>query len=371
MRELYKITLFLFFFGLNQISSQILDPIDFGFEETSIADWTQTIGFTEETSIVASGLKSMKATLHYPLSNSPKLQTYRNSGTSNGTFALTEGNYNATVMVYLEGEVPSGLIISPTAAPVFPTFTLDGVAKNQWVKLTVPFTVALGEEQLNNWVIIQFTGLPSSGSGTVYIDDIKIEPEINEVIPYVSKIETIENAFLNLDTGKYNLALNVWVDADATMSSFHTYIDEPFTVLKWDLTDVPKDQWVALNQDFVLETPAVNSNFKIQVNNSPEYGGGKGTFYIDGISVTNSALLITESTLGDIKIFPNPAKDLLNVWCPVNSKITIYSVQGNEINSITSTKDHFELPILNLSKGIYIIKFSFDGQVSTRKLVVE
>jgi hypothetical protein len=283
-KYIFLVSFLLLVFSANSASAQILDPVDFGFEETSVLDWTQVAGFEEETTIVTSGLKSMKADLTYPTSG-PKLQTYRGSGTSNGAFALSAGNYELSAMVYLVGDVPTGLKISPTSDPLFPTLSLAGITKGQWVKVTIPFTVSNTEVRSDVWVIIQLIGMPSSGSGTVYIDDIVIEGEVIEEVPSVTKIETVEGANLNLISGLYTISLNVWIDPNAEMSSFYTYIENPWTAIKWDFDGIAKGEWVTLNKDFILEAPVENSKFRIQVNKNPELGGGKGVFFIDDIEI--------------------------------------------------------------------------------------
>ena len=365
----YTLILVILLIGVSKITAQVLDPIDFGFEDTSIADWTQVAGFIEETSIVASGLKSMKADMTYPVS-SPKLQTYRNAATSNGTFQLSAGNYTVSVMVYLTGDVPTGLKISPTSTPIFSNFSFEGVAKNQWVKLELPFTVAPEEARNDAWLVIQFLGLPSSGSGTVYIDDITIIGEVVEKVPPITKIETLSNAYLNLTAGNYTISMNVWLDPSATITRFYTHIETPWTTLKWDLEGIAKGEWVRLNQDFTIENSASNAKFLIQASNNLEYGGGIGTFYIDDIEINLKSLSTTESKLKSFNMYPNPATNSLTIETQQVSDLKIYSIQGVLVKHQKGLKSNTTINLSNLSSGMYLVKLSSKGKYAIKKLII-
>lgn len=373
MKQFYNISLFglLFSFVCLNASAQILDANDFGFEGTSVADWTQVAGFTEEASIKSSGSKCMKASLNYPMS-SPKLQTYRNSNSSNGYFDLVAGDYTFSVMVYLVGDVPSGLKISPTSAPLFPNFSLQNVEKGKWVKLESTFTVTDAEAKTKAWVVINFTGMPNSGSGTVYIDDVYLEKEEEVVVPIITKIETIGDNNLTLEAKTYEVSLNIWLDNAATITQFYTNIEAPYQSILWDVSGVAKNQWVELKQEITVNETLVNSKFIVQVSANPELGGGTGTFYIDDIEIIDNSLSVDEYGLdSEYSIFPNPTAHNFSVKVPVKSKVYMYNALGKLVKNTQVSTSMSIIDISDLASGIYLVNIINEKNKVVKKLIIE
>lgn len=352
--KLYLLFTFTFLIGQTIVLAQriVTDAYDFGFEGTSVVDWTQVAGFESESAIVASGNKSMRASMNYP-QQSPKLQTFRESNSSNGTFDLVAGAYTLSVMVYLVGDVPSELKISPTSAPFMPNLSLQGVNKGEWVKLETTFTVAENEAKNDAWVVIQFLNTPDSGSGTVYIDDIVISgeeiPGVEE-IPSIVKIETLGDTNLNLTKGTYEISMSVWLDPAATIKSFYSNVEDPWASIKWDLEGIAKGEWVELNETFRLDDDAVDSKFIVQVNNNPEYGGGVGVFYLDNITIVKSKEAYEESDNFLIQTIGETCPDQNNGQIIITAKaIEDYIVEFNGQNYNFSN----ELSIENIAPETY------------------
>jgi len=80
-----------------------------------------------------------------------------------------------------------------------------------------------------------------------------------------------------------------------------------------------------------------------------------------------------ENTLDNhISVFPNPAKDVLNITTSSNQKII---AQLFDINGKLQIKQAIEasatIDLKTLTKGIYILKLNNNVQHITRKIVVE
>ncbi len=80
-----------------------------------------------------------------------------------------------------------------------------------------------------------------------------------------------------------------------------------------------------------------------------------------------------ENTLeNSISVFPNPAKDLLNIATSSTPKITaqLFDIEGKlQIEQVIESSATMNLK--SLSKGIYVLKLNNNTQHITRKIVVE
>jgi hypothetical protein len=101
---------------------------------------------------------------------------------------------------------------------------------------------------------------------------------------------------------------------------------------------------------------------------------------ITAASSTTSIAKNTSEENEAFKIYPNPAKDLLTVEITSASKqnnvangYAIYGVQGNEIIHNTlgtiSEKQKENIDISSLKPGMYFVKITVDGVVTTKKII--
>ena len=85
-----------------------------------------------------------------------------------------------------------------------------------------------------------------------------------------------------------------------------------------------------------------------------------------------SALSVSDLNKNDIKIFPNPVADTLNIDLPSElkgSKATIYSISGQKVTSFIQKETSFILDVSNYKAGIYFIRFDKEGKVTTFKIL--
>ena len=108
-----------------------------------------------------------------------------------------------------------------------------------------------------------------------------------------------------------------------------------------------------------------------------------GELYISDIStgsiyklLDNNALSLTEETLDQIKLYPNPIANELNIdfsnYNEPISSITIFNSQGKQIKTVDRTQENLQkIEVNNFSKGLYIIKIENKyGNQLIKKLVV-
>ncbi|SHK61266.1 T9SS type A sorting domain-containing protein [Epilithonimonas mollis] len=81
----------------------------------------------------------------------------------------------------------------------------------------------------------------------------------------------------------------------------------------------------------------------------------KGSAYIDNIKINDEVLAVSDINKANIKLYPNPVRDLLKINVPDNqniSEINVYNIAGQKLRTFTSQK---EINVESLSKGTYII----------------
>mgnify|MGYP003631040605 CR=1 FL=1 len=91
--------------------------------------------------------------------------------------------------------------------------------------------------------------------------------------------------------------------------------------------------------------------------------------------VSNTATLsISENELqAAISLYPNPAKDYISINTKNNleiSNVEIYSLLGQKVKSQRVSEDN-RVDVSSLSKGMYLMKISADGNSITKKIVIE
>ena len=72
----------------------------------------------------------------------------------------------------------------------------------------------------------------------------------------------------------------------------------------------------------------------------------------------------------DINIYPNPAKDVLNIYNAENANISIFDIVGKLViseNNISATQS---INISNLTKGTYFVTINRNNSVETQKIVI-
>lgn len=88
------------------------------------------------------------------------------------------------------------------------------------------------------------------------------------------------------------------------------------------------------------------------------------------ICVTTPSVSVDEqSTENSLKIFPNPANDMLNIDIKENAKLEIINVQGQIVDTRILTDKTNNLDISKLSGGVYTLRIRTEEGTTARKLV--
>ncbi|MCB4799650.1 carbohydrate-binding protein [Neotamlana laminarinivorans] len=71
----------------------------------------------------------------------------------------------------------------------------------------------------------------------------------------------------------------------------------------------------------------------------------------------------------NIKLYPNPANNLLYVTNAENSKISIYNILGTKVRQKDVIKNNEYIDLSGLKNGMYFVKISKDGTNSTQRII--
>jgi len=87
-----------------------------------------------------------------------------------------------------------------------------------------------------------------------------------------------------LAEGSYKISLKVYLDPANTMKGLQSIVQDPFTLLEWDISDLPRGEWVEISQIASFVTPPTKRfDLKIVAANNPDVTGAQ-TFYVDDYS---------------------------------------------------------------------------------------
>ena len=117
-----------------------------------------------------------------------------------------------------------------------------------------------------------------------------------------------------------------------------------------------------------FNSSAVNGNYDVRVNNS-----------IDGLLTLPAAFRIatgideTQNNFSSIHIYPNPAKELINISFEQQSSavtISIFDMTGRLSKYVNTNKKSTLMDVSDLENGIYFIAISGKDFTASRKLII-
>jgi len=112
------------------------------------------------------------------------------------------------------------------------------------------------------------------------------------------------------------------------------------------------------------------------VNCSNFVPGSVANYWVFGVSDTTVNMAETSAIAVDVKVYPNPAKSVLNIDFPanydmLNSTIEVINVNGKTSMQSTPVSHATQLDIKRLKPGLYIVKVQNNEALITRRLVVQ
>lgn len=98
-----------------------------------------------------------------------------------------------------------------------------------------------------------------------------------------------------------------------------------------------------------------------------------GTIFYDNLYLHKNTTLNTNSfEVASVKLYPNPATSVLNIEAAAAiEKVSIFNLLGQEVVSQTPNSNQTTLDVAQLQVGVYIVKASVNGNVSSTRFIKE
>lgn len=100
--------------------------------------------------------------------------------------------------------------------------------------------------------------------------------------------------------------------------------------------------------------------------------GTSGAHHItQGFQQPDLAVLSVEEYQNiDISVYPNPARDVINVSTSENTKLMVYDIQGKVVRTFDIFSSQTTIDVSELSRGTYTLVFEANGSIANRMKIV-
>lgn len=142
--------------------------------------------------------------------------------------------------------------------------------------------------------------------------------------------------------------------------------NEPLVTGQWKKVEIPMSFFTGIGFASTNFFQWKCSPFNDSVDNA-------GYVYVDNIMLTTTSQLAnTTFNASNVKLYPIPAKDLLNIEAPsIVERVAIYNTLGQEVLNEVTNNELVSVNVSSLTSGIYVIKATIDGTVSSTKFIKE
>ncbi|WP_118974511.1 T9SS type A sorting domain-containing protein [Taibaiella koreensis] len=267
--------------------------------------------------------------------------------------------------------------------------TYNGTSRNFVARLTGPDNIKTGALTVGNFcqnpaVAVSFTVTGTINSGNVFTAQLSdasgsfsspvaigtlsgtASGTINAMLPsntpsgtgYRIRVVSSSPALTGSDNGEDISITNVAPAViQRTSNTLSTIL--PYATYQWirNNASIPG----ATNSTY---TVTANGSYQVAVTNT---GGCKDTS--DVFTVTNLSLDEREQLAQQVRLYPNPAKDMIHIQSPVKVNVAITGIEGKMIRE----ESHVSMMMLNdLPAGIYLLRISdTKGMlIKTEKLII-
>ena len=196
-------------------------------------------------------------------------------------------------------------------------------------------------------------------TSTLTVDGDNVEVSV-EILPFISvdmKVNiaivekiTTENTASNGETQFENVMMKMLPDASGTLVSFEAEV--PVTI----------NETYDMSTTFVEEMDDLMLIAFVQDDNTKQVM--QSTF-----NEHEPVLGVTDNSLENISLFPNPSNGYLNFNATKDLNVAIYDVLGKEVHSGT-VRQNEELNLTQLNNGLYLVRINDGVNVSSKKLII-
>lgn len=104
---------------------------------------------------------------------------------------------------------------------------------------------------------------------------------------------------------------------------------------------------------------------------SPYFSGMTGTYLLEIAISGDGDTGVDEDYAMNLKLYPNPVKDVLYLECDNIQQYDIYSLDGKLVKSAQTLETEAVINVGDLSSGIYMIRITNDKGVVTKRIIKE
>lgn len=113
-----------------------------------------------------------------------------------------------------------------------------------------------------------------------------------------------------------------------------------------------------------IATPTINLCYEITYPYDPDPTNDKRCLEI------SHPVGIADNAHESVRLYPNPASDLLNIEQLQGSELTIFNMMGKMVYQTYVSSQHMTIPVHGWPNGTYILRATREGQVINQKVVI-
>jgi hypothetical protein len=135
----------------------------------------------------------------------------------------------------------------------------------------------------------------------------------------------------------------------------------------WIPIDIPFSALNCINTPPGNACPSVNDFAQFVITSNLDI------VYYDNLYLHKNTVLDAENfELSKVKLYPNPATNVLNIEALATvEKVAVYNLLGQQVISETPNKELVSLDVASLQVGVYIVKTTIGGTISSTRFIKE
>lgn len=140
-------------------------------------------------------------------------------------------------------------------------------------------------------------------------------------------------------------------------------------------SDFDKGNGIALDANGNIYVTGETNSTNFDITSSAfqtTYGGGGRDVFVSKISLNSTQVFDNNILETNIKIYPNPATENINLQLNQDGVLEVYSIDGKLMESTNINTNIYKLNIQHYNKGIYMLRFvGLDGNSYQSKFIKE
>lgn len=134
---------------------------------------------------------------------------------------------------------------------------------------------------------------------------------------------------------------------------------------------LPADSYTAIFLDDYIVGAACKGgmnvmNYSIAKRNETAVNDGGDDIYL----ILSAEQSVVENALENVSIYPNPARNILNVNNVENANVNIYAINGQLVKSMANVNGSVQVDLSDMAAGMYIVRMQSGNDVRTEKIQV-